>query len=576
MQSLVKFAFLLRSVLFLAAWFLLPIIVVLTLSRLAFSGYAWAHTLESYVREVLLYGACFWLWTTVGLIIALVVHFGLSNTTRDDGVPYFAQVIPAAILVVVSVGAYGITVWENDKDYGRYYANATAYYVTNPSEVPDSLKSLAADAGSSEVCDLLGAHDVYGCVREGALNVEGWEPRVSSLQGATNAIRRKTDGVQRVGLRSETVMYLNATDDAPAVWSGVLNGSGKEQPLYGVAEWAGIGDPKVCRFEGEYSIKRAFDSQRGNNMDNLLKEQFPRLRSKLSDAWGYCDGDEPVVVLPMTKRETIGSFFDGRVVDTAAGVVTIRGKQGEPTLTYEPEVKAGTYRGPVYPDSLVGQQRESLQWTAGRKNKNRLDFGYDPSESGVQAGNGAEYLLRDVATGRNVYVTPLTLRSSSSEVFVAYSVTYADEVKSGELNELSVYVLDRDDDRLVNIDQLAAEANDWMSRNAGTFRSNGGRMIEFTPINGDTWRVFGEMGGQVVYQLDISASNKIAPKLVSLSRTDADDGAVSPEEDAAQDVETPSAGDGSACGPDLGQLDNAALAACLNAVSSELQQRLGQ
>lgn len=568
MQSL---AYHMRSLITLLLWFGLPTGLILLLSRVIFSGYKWSNGLEMWLWEQLLHGAYFWLWATIGLAIATLVHFTLMDS--DDGVG--VQIAVAAVLIFSSVGVYGVTLWNNDKDYGRYYADSTAFYVSNPASVPDSLRNLAADATVAGDCALLGVHDVRGCIREGVLSEEGWEPRVSSLQGATNAIRRKTDGVQRVNLQSETVMYLNATDDTPAVWSGILNGSGKEQPLYGVAEWPGAGDPTVCRFEGEYAIKRAFDAQRGNNMDNLLKEQFPSLRWNLSDAWGYCDGDEPVVVVPMSQREKIGSFFNGRTVDTAAGIVVIRGNQGEPTLTHEPEVEAGSYRGPVYPDSLVAQQRDGLQWAAGRKNKNRFDFGYDPSESSVQAGNGAEYLLRDVNTGRNVYVTPLTLRSSTSEVFVAYSVTYADEVKSGELNELAVYVLDRDDDRLVNIDQLAAEANDWMSRNAGTFRSNGGRMIEFTPIDGDTWRVFGEMGGQVVYQLDISATNKMAPKLVSLSRTDSDDEDASTEGDSSQGDAPPASGS-SSCMADLGQLDNAALADCLNAVSSEMQLRFGQ
>lgn len=472
--------------------------------------------------------------------------------------------VVAGVLAITSVVSLVMIVgWENGKDFGKYYANSTVFYVKDVHDVPDSLKNLATDAQFDvDGCDLLGVADVRGCVKQGELPSAGWDGRISSLEGATLAIRRKTDGVQRVSLDEQTVTYLNARGNQSAMWSGVLDGSGKEQSLYGVAEWTGSKDPKVCQFEGQYAIKRAFSGERGNSLGNYIHEKYPNYRWNMSDVWGYCDGDQPIVVIPLTQPMK----WLGRSVDTAAGVLVVQGDNGnEPKLTYKPEVKQGEFPGPVYPDSLVAVQREEAKWAAGRKNMDRYSFGYDPSNSEVQSGNPAEYLLRDKTTGRLVFVTPLTLRSSSSEVFVAYSVTYADEVQAGSLNELSIYVLGHNDPRLVNIDQLSAEANDWMAKNAGMFRANQGKLIEFTPIDGDVWRVFGELGGQVVYQLDISASRKIAPVLVSVG--------------AYGDSPTPSQQPGSTagqsvCGDNIAALDNSALAECLRVVTGEIQSRL--
>src|SRR6185436_13416809 len=114
---------------------------------------------------------------------------------------------------------------------------------------------------------------------------------------------------------------------------------------------------------------------------------------------------------------------------------------GKAKLEYKSVVKADDYPGPVYPASLAARQRSQSAWAAGRENEDRNGFGYEPATAEAQAGNVSEYLLRNSVTGRLEWVTPLTLRHSSSELFVAYAVSPADEVRSGSLNQLSVYVL---------------------------------------------------------------------------------------------------------------------------------------
>ncbi len=328
-----------------------------------------------------------------------------------------------------------------------------------------------------------------------------------------------------VSLDEDTLTYLNASPAKPATdghpaqkadaarWSGILDGSGPYQSLGGVAEWTGNGIPRQCLFAKQYRIDRAINGSKGNSLTHLVAQRFPALRWDERDAWGYCDtNDQPIVVLPMTRQ----IYWMDRTVDTAGGVVTVQGDNGSTKLTYYPTVKSGQFPGPVYPMTLVAKQREQMSWAAGRKNRN-TGFGYEPADSDAQSGNVSEYLLRKV-TGRLEWVTPLTLRNSPSQIFVAYSVTAADEVNDGSLNTLSIYVLGPDDPRRINIDNLEADAQNYVRNVDPGFLAgnNGGKLGEYTPVDGDHWRAFGELRGRVIYLLDISASRKIQPKLTNL------------------------------------------------------------
>jgi hypothetical protein len=147
-------------------------------------------------------------------------------------------------------------------------------------------------------------------------------------------------------------------------------------------------------------------------------------------------------------------------------------------------------------------------------------------------------------------------------LFVAYAVSPADSVSSGHLNHLDVYVLADDDPRRINIDNLEADALNYLVDHVGTFKSNGGKLVEFTPVDGDVWRAFGELNGRVVYRLDISASNTIEPRLVSLSPQD--------EQPSGGGDSTP---DNSAGGGSLSGLTQPQLVDCIQQLADELQTR---
>jgi hypothetical protein len=256
-----------------------------------------------------------------------------------------------------------------------------------------------------------------------------------------------------------------------------------------------------------------------------------------------------------------------RTVNTAAGVIIVHGSQGKTSLTYQPDVRPGDLPGPVYPSSLVDVQLGASSWAAGRGSLNNGGFGYVPTDSSVQGGDVSDYLLRDNATGRLEWVTPLTLRNSSSQLFVAYAVSSADSVTAGQLNPLSIYVLAPSDPRQINVDNMEAEARNWLAQQEPGFISSGGQLLEFTPVRANMWRAYGELNGRVVYLLDIDSTGRFAPTLTSVSPTGA--------------TSSPGTGSGSGaaktavCGRPLSSLTTQQITFCLQQFADQLSQREG-
>ena len=98
-----------------------------------------------------------------------------------------------------------------------------------------------------------------------------------------------------------------------------LDGSGKEQSLYGVAEWTGSKDQrfassKAVRYQACF-LRRAATAWATTSMRST------NYRWNMSDVWGYCDGDQPIVVIPLTQP--MKWIWDDRF-DTAAGVLVVQ------------------------------------------------------------------------------------------------------------------------------------------------------------------------------------------------------------------------------------------------------------
>ena len=98
----------------------------------------------------------------------------------------------------------------------------------------------------------------------------------------------------------------------------------------------------------------------------------------------------------------------------------------------------------------------------------------------------------------------------------------------GQLNPLSIYVLSPGDPRQINVDNMEAEARNWLAQHKPGFISSGGQLSEFTPVGGNMWRAYGELNGRVVYLLDIDATGTVSPVLTSVPGIGGTGAAVAP------------------------------------------------
>lgn len=245
-----------------------------------------------------------------------------------------------------------------------------------------------------------------------------------------------------------------------------------------------------------------------------------------------------------------------------AGVLVVKGSpSGMPSITHQQVVAAGQYPGPVYPLSLAAAQRGTIQWASGRANKNRLNFGYEPSAVQTQLDNASEYLLRSEIDGRLYWVTPLKPRTSDSQRLLAYSLTPADAVQSGSLNQQRVYVFDGSDPRVVNLDDMLARISEVIrNENPGFFGGeNPGRIAEFLPLDAKTWQAFAELGGRVVSVIEVPVDARVHPTVTSLEETGS----------TAGQPDTPA--DSTCIRPN--ELSELELAKCIGQFAGELEQR---
>jgi len=500
-------------------WLILPLILMIiwAILHLIFGGFGGVKQGFDLWYHAAFYtgGPTFW---AVVLIFSILSVIGTGGWLYEDLSEPVAKITAkisfgvSVLLVVFSVFQLVSTAWSNDKDVARFYDRSAVVYTPSLANAPGSLQYLLQGTKpGKDGCVLVSKADVPSCIKVGSLPLSGFDPRVSSAAGATIVMQRTSGTHQNVDLLTNTLTYLNG-NGKNGVWSGIRDGSGSFQPTEGVVEWSGQGNPTECTFGGTDRFSMAINGTKRNSLVNYLANLYPSLYFQSSDIWGYCKGSSPVLVFPVEKQVT----YQTNVLSAPAGVLIVTGSaSGTPKVSYQ--ATAANLPGPVYAKSVADAQRSALNWVAGRAAKDRGLFGFEAANSAAQAGNTSDYLLRSASDGHTYWVTPLTLTSSQSQVFVAFAMVRADEVKSGKLNSFTLYTLANTDPRgQVNVDNLEASARNYVGQQDPSFFSAGGKLIEFTPTTGDSWRAFGELNGRVVYRLDISATNSVAPVLVNL------------------------------------------------------------
>jgi hypothetical protein len=569
----------------LLAWWAWPAIVlgiIYVIYAIPFSGYGVQNGIETWLYNSFLHGNVVWIFVLVWSLVSLVIAFMMGSDTNDSGEKTAGAIFGLAntFLFVLSIALLvGFNV-NLDKYEARYYANSVTFYVNNPSHLPESVHLLGDGAATNtDDCAVLYRgtdDDTHGCVKQGELPADGWIPRVGSHDTAVQALKNSSGATSATNLDPDTVAYLNSSK--AGTWSGIIDGSGIQVPLGGVAEWDGHGVSTQCTFTGDYALDRAFKGEKSNNLTNLIAERYPMLSYQMTDVWGYCrdmgDGKakQPIIVIPATRPVP----YSHRTVDAPAGIIIVRGDHGKTVLEYRTDSVAGDeFPGPVYPASLTAKQRDMSAWSAGRQNNERNHFGFEPTDDqDVQTGSVSEFLLMDPKTNRLEYVTPLTLRGSTSQLFVAFAISYADEVHAGKLNPVSIYVSDDNDNRRVPIRNLVSAANNWLAQNQPWLKSNGTTLKEFEPINGDTWRGYLENNNQVQFMLDVvwdGASQSLA-KTVLIPAAGGPPVPVAPNA-PAPGVEPVGPTATAFCGQPLDQLSVAQLQQCATAAIGALGGR---
>jgi hypothetical protein len=497
--------------------------------------------------------------------------WALAEADKSEGIIAGGIALLGVVVLAFQVYSAWSVLWDNDKDAARYYGSATQFIVPDIKNPPQAMaKLLVNNTTGDNGCQLYGpsGDDVFACINQGFYPADGWQPRVSSLDGATIVMKRTSGNVAGANLDENSIVYLNGENGQSPRWSGVRDGSGLTNPLDGVVEWDGSSPTTTtCRFEGNDKVDRAIHGSKGNSLPNLLNDRFPKLQFDFNEYWGYCDAENhPVIVFPVTKQVP----FKNLLVDAPYGVVVMTGSaNGHTNLRWQETVKAGDFPGPVYPKSTVDSQIAATEWAGGRRIKNNQKFGFDTAQSDVQAGNDGDYLLESRSDHRLYWVTPLTPRYSDSQLFVAYSVTPADEVHAGGLNTHKIYVVSDKDTRQVNIDQLSSYAKNYLSQHDSGFFPAGGKLVEFTPQQGDTFRAYAELNGRVTYRMDVSADYKTEPVIVAL---DANSGTPS----TAPVTPTTPSGIPSVAGATCdtpSKLTTSQIAQCLQKLSTELAKR---
>lgn len=502
----------------------------------------------------------FTMWTWLFIAIGLFIAAWFVYDSRGRSTAFIATMVAGTMVAGLSVYVWAIGL----NNHSGSYADGTVFVVEDPSNTPQSLKRLVDDstASGTDGCDLYAYNDMPGCIQQGALDFE-WDSRQASATGARTVIKRSGGAVQNTTLLNDSLTYVYGQGEN-GVWTAIRDGK-KREGVYSVLSYDGTGNVQTCKFTDDNDLDKGFNASWGHNLADDIADHFPDLFFDGGDRYGYCDGDKPVIVIPVKERVT----FKTRKTYRAAGVLTITGSpSGAPIYQHDTDVEQGEYPGPVYPASLAKEQRESMSMIAGILDGMGMfgNFGYETTNVATQSGNASEYQLRDKKTGRVYWVTPMKARSSDSQVLAAYSVIPADEVSMGSLNEQRIYVLPDDDLRAVNLEDLEARTKQALVEADPGFYAADGKLVEFLPLSGDTWQVYAELNGRVVYRITVPTDARINPTVISLDNGQTVDSPDTPDQTAGESGT-------SSCSEDLGSLSNKQLTQCLRELAEEMQRR---
>ncbi len=519
------------------------------------SGFIYLRDTAGMLHEGFFPGGLFGPSPLTVFLVVLNLAFALVTWAYLNGERPRTNVLALLMAVVMILGACALSMTKSITNGilgSDYYLTNTTFMVTDTDAMPALLEKYD-DHDQLEVN-----------VDEGVME-NAWVPRVASMTGALRVLSKTSSSSNSNVLMRNTITYLYGEGDS-GVWTAIRNGKG-QQDIFGISSWDGTGNEdriNTCRFTKDYALNKNFGGPWGNkNLWDSVASAYPSFYYAPSDLWGYCDGEEPVMVLPGVSL----SSFDMRSVDAPSGVVTIRGsRSGQPVINMVNDVQPGDFPGPVYAQRLVDSQRGALDWSAGYYQSVNEHFGFDVTDAESQKGNNSNYLLKNKEDERLYWVTPMKPQDADEQTIIAYSVIPADELSPKNLNPQAVYILNAEEDsqRTVNLDDLESYAQDAACTKDANFCTDTpkGKIIEFLPVTDTHWQAFGEVDGRVKYLIDIEVGATIKTHPTALP----------PDQQVSVGVSTLETEGIAGCGTPS-SLTEKQLSECLTGIAAEIQSR---
>src|SRR5699024_6623617 len=283
----------------------------------------------------------------------------------------------------------------------------------------------------------------------------------------------------------------------------------------------------------------------------------PLSHFNIDDSYGYCDGDDPVVVVPLFKYE---GFWALRKVPAGAAVYTADGLR---ILSGEELVEEGV-EGPTYPRSVAITQRKAYNSGGGWGSWISDRYGYDLTDKDTEdanAGNTSEFtLIGDDGTMQ--YVTPLVPKGTSQSITAVSSVPAQQGVEGG--NGLTI-TTSPDLGSTSTITTAIKESSVQVDNSWATRWASGMSVYEILPGKDGHWVASIGQGQAVSYRADIAPDGTVVV-------TNADTGATSESASEAEGEAEELSGTASS-GKPLSEMSDAELLETIRQATEELQER---
>jgi hypothetical protein len=318
---------------------------------------------------------------------------------------------------------------------------------------------------------------------------------------------------------------------------------------------------KPCLFDERASQR--MDGFFGNSLTRAIAAKDSMLIAKKDDAWGYCDGDTPKIVVPVTK---LNGWINP--VHVPAGVAIYDGKTGN--VEIRDEVKPGDLPGPAVALSYVQRVNDSLatrngDWWSMVQNQSgitdELKDDNDPNKD-----NSSAFSLAYKNEPGSVYASPFTSRASSRSI-EHIALLESGHVKAGTSPLVNLYQLKTPrQSNSATADKVKADYSDvaW---------SSGLTVQEIIPVAHDTWAASIGLNQNVVYRVLVKDDGSSC--LIKDGKTLRCINAEGQTVGAAQDGQ-PAAVEATTAGApgQVGTLSNDDLAKLQSAVTAEVLKRL--